>query len=106
MNRFWLNFCGNRFSDHYDDIHFVGQIESNATNAHIIDFAILTKCDHIISSYGTFGFWATLLSPHKEVHILPNSSLDHETGERVVLEETLAIKASGFEDKFVFFDDE
>ena len=79
---------------------------SNETYAHYIDFAILTKCNHIISSYGTFGFWATLLSPKRAVHILPNSTVNTETGKTVILEETLAIKSSGFAENYVFLDDE
>ena len=75
-------------------------------NADIIDLGILTLCSHVITSYGTFGFWATLLSKSK-THILPKTttSIDCHDGERIILEETLGIMSSGFNSHFIFIDD-
>ena len=92
------------------DIHFVGQVGSGRLNiSHLIDFGILTLCDHVISSHGTFGFWATILtSKDDSIHVLPKSvtAIHDKNGGRIMLKETLSIISSDFNNRFIFLDDD
>ena len=61
-----------------------------------IDFGILTQCDHLIISQGTFGFWAALLSKvENNTHIMA----DH-----LVSEEVLSVKKANLSN-IQFIDD-
>ena len=82
------------------NIHFIGEIESNETDAHLVDFGILTKCDHLILSHGTFGLWAAILSSKDNLHVMPFKTFNNK-GEDQILEETSAIMSSGF-DNFLY----
>ena len=82
------------------NIHFIGGIESHDADAHLVDFGILTKCDHVILSHGTFGLWAAILSSKENHHIMPFKTI-HKNGEDFILEETSAIMSSGF-DNFLY----
>ena len=37
------------------------------------DLALLTQCDHVIASHGTFSTWATLLANKDKTHIMPHN---------------------------------
>ena len=81
---------------------FVGMIETNHTHSDIIDFGILTMCDHLILSHGTFGIWSALLSKnsinntHVMPSIIPNDSVHH-----FQLDETTYMIDSGV-DEFIY----
>ena len=58
---------------------FIGMFDSDENNSDIIDFGILTKCDHLILSHGTFGLWTAILTNKNEnFHVLPANSTEHE----------------------------
>ena len=83
------------------DVKFVGTIDEGISGLLTkeetvgIDFGILTLCDHLIISHGTFGLWAALLSKHaKKVHIMADNE---------VSEEVQSMKRA--KSKFMFIDD-
>ena len=51
-------------------------------NSHYVDMAILSSCDHVIMSVGTYGWWAAWLANGKVVYYdnwaEPNSALDKD----------------------------
>jgi galactoside 2-L-fucosyltransferase 1/2 len=61
-----------------DDVVFSPQLKFED------DFAVLTNCDHIILSGGTFGWWAAWLSTKQgrvvyfDKYPRPNSKLSHK----------------------------
>ena len=83
------------------DVKFVGTIDEGISGLLTkeetvgIDFGILTLCDHLIISHGTYGLWAALLSKHAEkVHIMADNE---------VSEEVQSMK--GAKSKFIFLND-
>ena len=89
----------------------ISKIDSEA-----IDLAILSLCDNVIISHGTFGLWGALLSSSKNIHIMahdlpkdekvkPSSMFQKKIEEgRELLEEVYHMKKANF-DNFLFMDD-
>ena len=73
------------FKQRYDNVHFVvatDDIKWVLTNLNfpnmtltkqtdVYDFAILSHCDHVIMSVGTFGWWAGWISGGEVVYRYP-----------------------------------
>lgn len=65
--------------DTHKDIFFAGTIalavdgEMELTESKGIDFALLTSCDHVIASHGTFGMWAIFLASPEKTHIMAHN---------------------------------
>ena len=59
-----------------DDVIF------SVNNSHYVDMAILSSCDHVIMSVGTYGWWAAWLANGRVVYYdkwaEPNSALDKD----------------------------
>ena len=81
---------------------FVGMIETNHTHSDIIDFGILTMCDHLILSHGTFGIWSMLLSKNSinNTHVLP-SMIPNDRMNQFQLDETRDMTEIG-QDHLIF----
>ena len=84
-------------SDH-NDIFFIGTIDE-AIDGNLskiestgIDLAILSICDHIIVTHGTFGIWSTFLSSDHNTHIVAHSYVKDQPD----IEEVLALKNANF----------
>lgn len=60
----------------HKDIFIAGTIEQavegelSLVESKGIDFALLTHCDHVIASHGTFGMWAIFLANPNNTHIM------------------------------------
>ena len=79
-------------------IYFVGNISTQNEDKDLIDFGILTLCDHMILSHGTFGMWAALLASNENVHLLPHINQSN------TLEEERIYNSSDFKN-FVYIDE-
>ena len=90
----------------HKDIFFVGTIDDaidgkiSKTESIGIDLAILSLCDHIIMTHGTFGLWGTFLSSIENQHIIAYNYIKDEKD----IEEVQAVKNANFTN-FLFMDD-
>ena len=78
-------------------------VDSKEENSDVIDFGILTLCDHLVLSHGSFGLWAALLSK-SETDIMPFKSSNNSKNANAMFEETRAIMQSNFSN-FIFMTD-
>ena len=65
-----------------------------------IDLALLSMCDHIIISHGTFGLWAAFLASSKNTHIMAQITSDKEDSSEVI--EEIAIVKQANVSNFIF----
>jgi len=97
----------------HQDIVFVGTIDdaidgkmSNEESMGV-DFAILSLCDHVIMTHGTFGLWSTFLSSVENEHIVaddyikPGGNSDTKNNQ---MEELVALKNANFSN-YIFMND-
>merc|ERR1712241_622265 len=68
-----------------EDVVFIGTIDQ-ALNGKIhkhqstgIDLVILSSCDHVIISHGTYGIWAAFLASNGNTHIMAHNFAQNET---------------------------
>ena len=80
-------------SENNINLHFIGNVDSDEENSDLIDFGILTKCDHLILSHGTFGLWSALLSSKNNNHIIPMDT-KNENGAYSIYDESRALLSS------------
>ena len=90
----------------HNDIFFVGTID-DAIDGKItknesigVDLAILSVCDHVIMTHGTFGLWSTFLSSIENQHIIAHDYIKADAD----IEEVQAVKNANFT-HFIFLDD-
>ena len=71
-----------------NDVFYVGTIESavdghmTKTNSTGTDLALLSMCDHMIISHGTYGMWGSLLGSNGET-ICPKDFAKTDVGKEV-----------------------
>ena len=87
------------------DVFYVGTIAS-AVNGNMskglsqgTDLALLSMCDHVIISHGTFGMWAAFLASSENTHIMADIKSEEE------IEEIRAVKNANFSN-IIFMDDQ
>ena len=70
-----------------------------------IDLALLSMCDHVIVSHGTYGIWAAFLASSKNTHIMAQILSDEksttEEQSKEVMEEIIVIKQANLSN-FIF----
>ena len=65
-----------------------------------IDMALLSMCDHVIISHGTFGIWAAFLASSNNSHIMAEI-LPNKKKQNQVMEEIVAMKQANLSN-FIF----
>ena len=93
-----------------NDVFYVGTIESavdghmTKTNSTGTDLALLSMCDHMIISHGTYGMWAAFLASSENTHIMAHN-LSKTEDSKEVIEELRAMKEANLSN-FIFMDDQ
>ena len=97
----------------HQDIVFVGTIDdaidgkmSNEESMGV-DLAILSLCDHVIMTHGTFGLWSTFLSSVENEHIVADDYIKpggNSGTENNHMEELVALKNANFSN-YIFMND-
>ena len=67
------------------------------------DLALLTMCDHVIISHGTYGMWAAFLASSTKTHIMAHNLTDVPNPQKEVMEEISAVKNANFSN-IIFMD--
>ena len=90
------------------NIYFVGTIQQGLDGTLTkeettgVDFAILTLCDHVVVSHGTFGMWAAFLASNENTHIMA-TPLD-SNNQTIFIEEVKEVRKANLKN-FIFMDD-
>ena len=89
------------------DTFFVGTIDEamdkkiGKSESVGVDLALLTLCDHVIISHGTFGLWAAFLSSLENDHIMAHDLPESKEGKKEEVDEIKAMKKANFPN-FIF----
>ena len=93
---------------HHRDIIFVGTID-DAIDGKVskeesvgVDLALLSLCQHVIMTHGTFGLWSTFLSSTENEHIVADEYI--KDGSNDSMEELTALKNAHFKN-YLFMND-
>ena len=97
----------------HQDIVFVGTIDdaidgkmSNEESMGV-DLAILSLCQHVIMTHGTFGLWSTFLSSVENEHIVADDYIKpggNSGADNNQMEELVALKNANFSN-YIFMND-
>ena len=101
----------------YQDIVFVGTIDDaidgkmSREESMGVDLAIMSLCQHVIMTHGTFGLWSTFLSSLENEHIVADDYIKPLTNPgqdklkpRNYMEELIALKNANFSN-YIFMND-
>ena len=108
QNTFFTNIPVIKPLKYTENVHFVGTIQQGLDGKLSkeecigVDFAILTLCDHVVVSHGTFGMWAAFLSSNENTHIMA-TPLDNNN-QTIFIEEVKEVRKANLKN-FIFMDD-
>ena len=67
--------------------------------------ALLSLCDNIIISHGTYGMWAAFLASSKNIHIMAQIFSNKEDNKSEIMEEIKAVKQANLTNILFMSDD-